>query len=185
MRVTIYDNNPGVGFSQWCLKTSWALGCWFQKLVGAVDDYKGVSSWQEARDWLLAQPGPLTVVQFWGHGSPGTTWFAGQPAGADHWKALKPQMTPDSLLWFRACSTFQGDRGFAFAKALTKELNCTVAGHTRIIGVFQGGLHTLKPGQEPYWLKSEAELPGKLAPMGLVWGDHTITCLATKIPEGW
>lgn len=186
MRVTVYDKNPGPRTMDKFLRFTWWLGCWFQKLIGAVDAYKGVTSWQEAQDWLLAQPAPLTMVQYWGHGSPGTIWISQQPTNAAHWKALKPQMATDSIVWFRVCSSIQGDRGYAFAIELSNALNCTVAGHTRIIGVFQGGLHTLKPGAIASWPLTEGEFKdSKLAGMGLKWGNNTVICLATKIPKGW
>ena len=54
MRVTIYDKNPGPGIDQWFLKMTWMLGCWLQKLFGAVDAYKGVESWEEAQQWLMS-----------------------------------------------------------------------------------------------------------------------------------
>jgi hypothetical protein len=185
MRVAVYDKNPGAGTSQWGLALSWRIGCFLHKLFGKLDDYYAASSWDEAIAWLLTQPKPLTSVQYWGHGSPATIWLAGVAAGADMWLKLKPKMTTASIVWFRVCSAFQGRPGQVFAKRLAHGLGCTIAAHTRIIGVFQGGLHTLKPGATPSWPDEEGELPGKLAKLGLRGGNNSIFCLRANVPEGW
>jgi hypothetical protein len=186
MRVTVYDKNPGPGVQQWFLKLSWLLGCFFQKLFGKVDDYKGVSSLDDLLDWLCYRDERLVSVQFWGHGSPGTIWIGGKPYKAKDFLSLKPRVQADSVVWFRACSVFQGALGHAFSGTLADGLGCTVAGHTRIIGLFQGGLHTRKPSTYPSWPASEAELTGVLAKSGLAWwGGNTVFCLSTKIPSGW
>jgi len=185
MRVTIYDKNPGPGFNQWFLKTSWLVGCWLQKLFGKVDRYYGASNWAEALHWL-SQQGPLESIQYWGHGSPGDVWLAGKALMRSSLGVLKPQLSPTSLLWFRTCSTFQGGAGYSFSMNLSTILGCTIAGHTRVIGLFQGGLHTRKPDSYPSWPLSEGEFPKSFwTSIGLKWGNHTVTCLATKIPEGW
>lgn len=185
MRVTVYDKSPGPGFSQWFLKTMWFLGCWFQKLFGKVDAYFGAQSLDEALDWLCYRDGQLTSIQYWGHGSPGYVWVSGKAYRANDFMALKPKLLPSSVVWFRACSVFQGTAGHAFSKALADGLGCTVAGHTRIIGPLQSGLHTRKPNSPPSWPVEETEFPKSWWPSYWRWGDNTVTCLATKIPEGW
>lgn len=185
MKVTIYDNNPGPGFGQWCLKISWLLGCIFQKLVGAVDAYYGADSWEDAKAWLKKQPAPLTVVQYWGHGSPGTVWLASDPIPTNEWLSLKPLLVSDSLLWFRCCSTFQGTIGQAFSRTLANGLSCTIAGHTRIIGFFQGGLYTRTPNSFPSWSVQEGEERSNLRDDFKFWNKHTILCLQWWIPKGW
>lgn len=186
MRVTIYDKNPGVGINQWGLKVSWFLGCWIQKLFGAVDAYYGASSWEDAMNWLSMQKATLMSVQYWGHGSPGVIWLAQKAIPLDQFiSVLKPKVVPGSVLWWRVCSAFQGLKGFAFSKKLADGLNCTVAGHTRIIGPVQGGLHTRQPNTEPSWPVTDAELPKSWWPESLRWGNNTIICLTTKIPKGW
>lgn len=186
MRVTVYDRNPGKGFFQWFLKTSWVVGCWIQKLFGAVDAVYGASSWEDALRWLKDRHDPLTHIQFWGHGSPGTLWNGGIPTHEETFLVLKPMLVPETVLWFRACSVFQGQRGHDFSKRLADGLGCTIAGHTRVIGVFQGGLHTRKPHTEPSWPVTEGELrPEWLNRLGLRWGNNTVICLATKVPADW
>jgi hypothetical protein len=184
MRVTIYDRNPGPGVGQWFLSLSWVLGCFIQKLFGAVDKYYGAKSWEDAYKWLGEQ-GQLSSVQYWGHGSPGTVWLAGRQISTDEFiAALKSKVSPESIIWFRTCSTFQGAAGYRFSAKLCDELNCVVAGHTRIIGLLQGGLHTRRPLQAPSWPIDEAELPKAQWPY-LKSGNNTISCFATKIPKGW
>jgi len=184
MRVTIYDKNPGPGFSQWFLKTMWMLGCWLQKVFGKVDAYYGATSWDDAFMWLNRQ-GMISSLQYWGHGSPGYVWLSGYNLPISSFELLKSKVTPETIIWFRTCSTFQGALGHAFSTKLTDLLKCTVAGHTRIIGPFQGGLHTRKPGVAPSWPMSEGEFPKSWWPSFWRWGNNTITCLATKIPKGW
>ncbi len=187
MRVTIYDRNPGKGFNQWFLKTCWAVGCWFQKLFGAVDAYVGVESWGEAKAWLGSHKDKLTSIQFWGHGGPGAVYLSGKQITARMWIEVKEVVAEgsSSLLWFRTCSTFQGQKGFDYSKLISDGLGITVAGHTRIIGPLQGGLHTRKPGEDPSWPVTEAEFPKSWWPAHLRWGNNTIIALATKIPKGW
>jgi hypothetical protein len=185
MRITIYDKNPGPGFAQWFLKLTWFIGCWFQKRVGAVDKYYGAASWDDAVHWMLEQPAPLTSIQYWGHGSPGLVYLSGVASNGAHLSALAPKVTPETVLWLRACSVFQGAQGHTFSKMVSNALNCTVAGHTRIIGPCQGGLHTRKPNTTPSWPITEAEPPATRWPNYLKWGPNTVTCLATKIPDGW
>ena len=185
MRVTIYDRNPGEGLGQKFLALSWAVGCWFQKLVGAVDAYHGATSWDDAWAWLQKQPGKFESIQYWGHGSPGDVWLAGNNPSPARFTVLAPRVTPTTVIWFRTCSTFQGRRGHQFSGMLSEILGCVVAGHTRIIGVLQGGLHTRQLGRPATWPVTEGEFPKSWWPPYLRWGSNTITCLATKIPKGW
>lgn len=187
MRVTVYDKNPGVGISQWGLKTSWLLGCWIQKLFGAVDEYYGAASWDEAMAWLASRPAPIASIQYWGHGSPGVIWLAQMAMNIDKFiETVKSKVVPESVIWWRVCSSFQGTRGHAFSKRLANELNCTIAGHTRLIGPMQGGLHTRKPNTEPSWPVTEAELPDSIwKSLGIDLGNNCILCTTTKVPKGW
>jgi hypothetical protein len=168
------------------LKTSWFLGCWIQKLFGKVDAYFGASSWEEALAWLAGRPGTLTSIQYWGHGSPGKVWLAQALLSPEKLiTILKPKVSPTSVLWWRTCSTFGGIGGHEISKKLADGLNCIVAGHTRIIGPVQGGLHTRKPQTQPSWPITEGEPPKSWWPSHLSWGPNSIFCLTTKIPDGW
>lgn len=184
MRVTIYDKVAWPGFMQWCLKTSWLLGCIFQKLVGAVDDYYGASSWEDAKAWLDSK-GSLSSIQYWGHGSPGVIWLAGQAVPTQNWLSLKPLLLDDSVVWFRVCDSFQGVAGQAFSRTLANGLGCTIAGHTRIIGLWQGGLYTRTPNSFPSWSVDEGGEPSWLREDLKWWNKHTVLCLRTSVPKGW
>lgn len=184
MKVTIYDKNPGPGVDQWFLRLSWAIGCWFQKTIGAVDAYYGATSWADAKDWLLRQKRPITVIQYWGHGSPATVWLARQAIPTSEWLSLKPILSSDSLVWFRVCNSFQGESGQAFSQLLADGLGCTIAGHTRIIGLWQGGLYTRTPNSSPSW-STEEGADFKLSDYMKFWLKHSIFCLRTSIPRGW
>jgi hypothetical protein len=187
MRVTIYDKLPGHSFMQRCLGFSWFLGCWFQKLIGKVDKYYGASSWADAIDWLKAQqPALLTNIQYWGHGRPGKVMLAGRYLDIGTMVALKPCVAPNTIIWFRTCSTFQGVPGHEFSSTLSNLLGCVVAGHTRVIGLFQGGLHTRRAGAPASWPTTEGEFKENiLSNNGLIWGNNTIFCLTTDVPKGW
>lgn len=185
MKVTIYDKVAWPGFMQWCLKTSWLLGCIFQKLVGAVDEYYGASSWADAQAWLKSRGSPIEQVQYWGHGSPGTVWLAGQAVPTAAWLSLKPLLAPNALIWFRVCDSFQGAAGQAFSKALADGLGCMIAGHTRIIGLWQGGLYTRAPWMPASWDVTEGGEPSWIREDLNPFHKHTILCLKTKIPKGW
>lgn len=186
MRLTIYDKNPGKGLNQWFLMASWAVGCFLQKLFGKVDDYYAAKSWEDAYAWLSNRPGTITSLQYWGHGSPGLVWLAGRPMDLNKFiMAMKSKVTPQTIIWWRTCSTFHGEVGYYFSQRLADGLECTIAGHTRIIGPIQGGLHTRKPHSLPMWPKDEGELPPSKLPSWLQWGPNSVLCFATKVPEGW
>lgn len=186
MRVAVYDANPGPGIWQWFLCLTWQIGCALHKLFGKLDDYHAATSWDDAMAWLLKQPGPLASVQYWGHGSPALIWLGGQASNEVLWVKLKPQVTPTTVVWFRVCSVFQGREGHIFAKRLAAGLGCTIAAHTRVIGVFQSGLHTCREGVPLSWSQEEGEFPKSIwAYLGLKRGNNTIFCLRSTIPPGW
>ncbi len=187
MRVAVYDKNPGGGgLAQRLLCFSWKLGCVLHWLLGRLDAYYGASSWEDAFQWLASQPKPLRMVQYWGHGSPGSVWLAQMRVNESDFGKLIPAINCDTVIWFRACSVFQGGAGYAFSKYLVDLLQCTVAGHTRTIGLFQSGLHTRRPNELPSWKVTEGDAgPAWLVGLGLRWGNNTILCLRASIPHGW
>lgn len=185
MRLTVYDKRPGEGLGQWFLMASWAVGCWLQKRLGLVDAYYGAESWMDAAKWLQSHEGPIESIQYWGHGSPGAVWMAGKVMPSTFFEPVKRKLNPESTVWFRCCSVFQGEAGHRFAKKLADSLGCVIAGHTVVIGPWQGGLHTIKPFSEPSWPASEHEEPGPLPAHLFPVFPNTIFCLRTRIPEGW
>lgn len=190
MRVIIYDSNPGPGFMNALLALSWRVGAWIQKKLGIVDDVYGFDSVRRLR-WIMSlakmiKNPKFTSVQFWGHGCPGYTFIAGQEMTEYDWTdILSDIVVPGATVWFRTCSTFQGALGKQFARGIADSLGVKAAGHTRTIGVLQGGLHTCTPNNPPTWRVEEGYLPGSLAKLGLKWGDRTVFFWTTEIPKGW
>lgn len=198
LRLMIYDAKPGDGFFQYLLMLSWCIGGAIMKLFGRIDDYRGFSDWNDALKWLTsARPANrIGEIQFWGHGSPGTIWMKGIPFDIINLfqshtmrpllDKLKGRLLPnaESLIWLRSCSVLQGRRGHDFSTKLAGVLGCTVAGHTRIVGVTHGGLHTIRPGEKPSWPLNEGE-PEGVIPGYLKWGPNTIWFFQAKIPKGW
>ena len=64
-------------------------------------------------------------------------------------------------------------------------LDCTIAAHTRVIGLWQGGLHTHQPRTLPSWPVDEGEYKGLLPAHLFPVGNNVIFCMTTRIPEGW
>lgn len=180
------------------LTKSWFMGGKLYKTFRAVDLTQGVSSWENALDWLLeVAPGKkISQIQFWGHGLPGQAYI-GQDvldARALHSNTeliaklnkVKTRLTPNALFWFRTCLTFAGQTGQQFAKEFATTIDCRVAGHTFIIGPFQSGLHSLPPGATPYWPVKEGLTTTKNK---YIWSNpmkpNTISCLRSTVPSGW
>lgn len=186
MRIIIFDKKPGPGIDQWFLMLTWLVGSYIQKLFGVADVVKGFSSWDEVSSWLQTlNAEKISSIQYWGHGSPGKVWMAQKTMPHSLFQPIKEKLSSDSIIWFRTCSTLQGQKGYDLSKHLANSLNCIIAGHTRIIGLLQGGLHTRKPNEEPSWPINEAEFKSSVIPSWLKWGNNTITCFHTKIPKGW
>lgn len=192
MKVVIYDNNPGTGINQWFLKMTWLVGAYLQKLFGAADKVYGASSWEDAITWLInIETDSFSSIQYWGHGNVGTVFLNSKRLPKDLFIFIKDKLSPESIIWFRTCSTFCGPMGQEFSRYLADSLNCTIAGHTRIIGFLQSGLHTRKPLTNPSWPSSEGMtitnnfFTRLFINLGLVWGNNTILCFQTKIPKGW
>lgn len=185
MRVVVYDRYPGFGVGNALLFWAWVVGARLQWLLRLADDYYGAESWDDAVSWLKSRPNALSSIQYWGHGNAGNVYNGGYPLPKDALLLLKPKLSAESVIWFRTCSTFQGNAGHNFSKRLADGLGCTVAGHTRLIGLTQGGLHTRAPHTAACWLEREGELPKSWLPGFLRWGPRTITCFRTRIPAGW
>ena len=169
LRLLVYDATCAGRFGLPGLSAAWRAGGLLYGALGALDARAAVSSWPAAFAWLLAQGerAPIAEVQFWGHGSWGRAYVAGESldAGAlepgHPWHpalaALRARLLPGgtALWWFRTCETFGTEAGHAFARAWTRFFGCRAAGHTYVIGPWQSGLHCLSPGQEPDWPASE------------------------------
>lgn len=203
------DGNPEIDLAvELGLSHSWAAGGGLYKAFRTLDACRGFDKWNEALMWLADYRAPerIAEIQYWGHGSPGFIWMKSEALSAasaersiwtdkygvttDVLNLLKRRLTPESVIWFRTCSTFAGERGHQFAKSWANNMKCRVAGYTHIIGPWQSGLHSLAPEQEPSWPAAEGILEGTPAqPKKLKWSSpliqNTVTCLHSRIPKGW
>lgn len=194
----IFDRGLGGIWYQSLLTASWQVGARLYSALGRFDAFFGVSSWQEAFDWLARHDSqePIREVQYWGHGNWGSARVSGEllsmetiPHHADALRALADRMGPESLFWFRTCETFGRAVGHDFARAWSDRLGCRVAGHTYVIHLAQSGLHSLALGSSPTWstdegLPSSAERP-RHALSSRFGYPNTISCFRGDIPEGF
>jgi hypothetical protein len=182
------------------LSHSWFAGGALYRSMRRLDQYKGFDSWAATFEWLntVGEGYKIAQIQYWGHGSPGRVLmnrkalnqgsFFGEHAAA--LRKLASRLTPESLVWFRTCSTFAGDPGRRFAQVWSQALGCQVAAHTHLVGFWQSGLHSIAPGDLPHWPAAEGIEAGTAAePTKLKWSapwiPNTITCLGGSVPKGW
>jgi len=200
LRLLLYESSHNPLFAIWhrgLLFITWRLGVLFYRLLGRFDACHGAVDWEDGLSWLgnIQPDRPIAEIQYWGHGFPGAARLNNQfldvsavssshPLNPSLCKIAQRLEGPDALWWFRTCSIFQGEEGQKFAQAWTTFFGCRVAGFTRTIGPLQGGLHSLRPGQQPGWTVTEG-LESSWLPQWIKLGPHTITCLTGRIPDGW
>ncbi len=204
LRLMVYDRTCGGPWGLPGLTFSWRVGGVLYRALGRIDDWKGVASWPEALDWLLARSREerIAEIQYWGHGNWGCVLInrvaldvraiePGHPLQS-RLAALRERLVPggDALWWFRTCETFGTERGHTFARAWTRFFDCRAAGHTYVIGPWQSGLHSLGPGEEPHWSREEGLPPvARKGPRRALWSwphvPNTITCLHGRVPPGF
>lgn len=185
------------------LSPAWRAGTWLHRLAGAADATLGARSWAEALAWAARvakeRARPVGSLQLWGHGGwgfmrIGETRFDEASLHPDHQLAplvdgLRAQLAgPEAVVWLRCCSAFGAAAGRRFAGAAARRLGCRVAGHTYIIGVFQSGTRSVRPGQEPAWdlaegVQSDAEGRATGAKWSGPFEPATISCLRIGLPE--
>ncbi len=202
LRVVIYDATDVVSASRPGLSPVWALGAKLYHRLGRSTHTVAATGLDQVLSWFSALPPHARVadVQWWSHGKWGNAQLGGQhlderallrgspyAAGID---ALVRRMAPSSLFWLRTCESFGASAGQRFARALADRMDCRVAGHTYVIGLWQSGLHSLSPGQHAHWSAEEGLVDGtaqqpKRARMSMPLSPHTIHCLKSSIPEGW
>ena len=183
------------------LSQSWWAGGQVYKHFGRFDHVKGCESWEEALEWLceIGEDEKIAEIQSWTHGSPGKVWMNSESLNRKSFgynkfapllAKLRKRLTPESLVWFRTCGLFCGQRGYNFARTWAEKLGCRIAGHTFVIGIFQAGLHTIGPGETPQWYLKEginegtADNPLSLR-LSMWWSPNMIFCLRSEIPESW
>lgn len=203
------DGSPDVDLSiDLGLSHSWFAGGALYKCLRQLDACRGFDNWPDALRWVADyRPSePIDELQYWGHGSPGYVWMrtdaltahspdrqlwsANYGVQIDVMRLTRRRLHKDSLIWFRTCSTFAGESGHQFAKSWANTMGCRIAGYTHIIGPWQSGLHSIRPGEEPSWSLDEGILEGtpaepKKMKTSAPWAKNTINCLRSKVPEGW
>lgn len=197
MRLLVYDKTCKGG-NGGNLTYAWSAGSKLYKGLQRVDAAHGVTSWDEALDWIASHKEPIDEIQYWGHGKWGYALVdddrldASSLVGPRRAKleAVRERLTPNALLWFRCCEVFGANRGIDFAERLADFLGARVAGHTYIIGFHQSGLHGLSPGVRADWSPEEGIVEGTAdAPVqgkwSKPWAPRTISCLSNTVPAGW
>jgi hypothetical protein len=204
LRLMIYDRTctgprlrPGLSHA-W-----WSGGVLYGRLLRRLHAWRGASSWDEALAWVaaFAPDRPIAELQFWGHGKWGRVYIDREPldaAALQPGHPLHPRLaairerlaSPEALLWFRTCEAFGAAPGHDWARRVTDFLGCRAAGHTYIIGVWQSGLHSLRPGEVPRWPVDEGLRHGPPEdPREALWSrrrePNTIHCLSGRVPEGY
>ena len=196
--------STGRAFGSPGLSPIWRAGTWVHRLAFAADASLAATSWAEALEWAAAvsreRGRPIGSLQVWGHGGWGSMDIGAtsldraalRPGHAlaapiDAFKAALAG--PESILWLRCCSAFGHTTGQQFAEALAVRLGCRVAGHTFIIGVFQSGTHSLRPGGKATWDAAEGvRRHGGAAVAALTsapGSPNTVSCLALGLPEDY
>ena len=196
LRLLVYDRTCAA------LTTSWQVGGALYRALGRLDQSRGVSTWDEALEWLATvRPSErVAEIQYWGHGQWGRVLAAGAPLdlGAlepgHPWEPLLARIRarlsgPEALWWFRTCETFGRAEGHAFARGWTSFFGCRAAGHTYVIGPLQSGLHSLRPGGVPDWPLTEGlsrkDPDAQVAAWSSWRAPNTITCLHGRVPAGF
>jgi hypothetical protein len=182
----------GVGLS-----TAWSSGGVLYRGLRRLDATFGATSWDEALGWLAtyAPDRSIEEIQYWGHGKWGTVFIDKDPFGREQLAhprvaAIRERLTKGALVWLRTCEAFGARRGHDFAQQLADTLGARVAGHTFIIGVFQSGLHGLRPGNTPTWSVTEGLAEGtpeapKRAHDSSATRPNTISCFHNHVPDEW
>lgn len=204
LRLMVYDRTCHDEARFVGLSSAWSAGAVLYRALGRFDAARGVSTWDEAFEWLATYEPTRRIaeIQYWGHGKWGCALVDRQPFDAGalreghplHAKleAVRERLVSggDALFWFRTCETLGARAGLDFAPRLADHLGARVAGHTFVIGVMQSGLHGVMPGASPDWSPSEGLAEGTPdAPVRALWSSmqqpRTISCFQGAVPEEW
>lgn len=176
----------------------WRAGGALDLLLGKADAVVQADSWDSALQGACKaatqRKAKIGSLQFWGHGSDGTAYMAGEPLNirsfdptGSHFARLgelRDQMHPkEGSIWYRCCQPFRSASGKKFASRTAGFFKVPAVGHTFITWALQSGTHVLKPGQTPDWADDEGH--GKKNDD--LWSDpfrtHTISCLKFFPPD--
>lgn len=209
LRLMIYDATEKRWGRFINLSLIWRIGGWLYRLLGRLDRHHGATSWADALVWLgTVEPAwPIAEIQYWGHGRWGRVLIRDESLDIgclDPQHPLHPHLDrirnrlvandptegEPARWWFRTCETFGAECGQAFAMAWADFFNCRVAGHTHVIGFYQSGLHSLRPGARPGWSADEGIIEGDADNPQRAAGSrrgmpNRITCFGGRVPDGW
>lgn len=195
LRLLVYDATDR-------LTPAWRAGSWLYRRLGRIDLAHPATSWAGALDWLATVRAgePIGEIQFWGHGHWGQALIArtdvldasatepGHPLHATLMR-IRMRLIPGgrALWWWRTCETYGARAGHDFAVRWTRMLDCTTAGHTYVIGLWQSGLVVLRPGETPAWSIDDGLRAGTGdAPLAArrshPIAPSTITCFTGALP---
>lgn len=209
LRLMVYDATEKRWGRFINLSLIWRIGGWLYRLLGRLDHCHGAASWREALAWLgQVEPArPIVEIQYWGHGRWGRVLILDESLDLtcldprhilhEHLQRIRSRLIANdptqggpALWWFRTCETLGANCGQTFATAWSNFFGCRVAGHTHVIGFYQSGLHSLRPGESPTWSADEGIIEGDGArPLRAAESrrgtPNTITCLGGRVPAGW
>lgn len=204
LRLMIFDRTCTGSRLRPGLSHAWGSGgALYGRVLRRLHAWRGASTWGEALAWLAQfEPDrPIAEVQYWGHGKWGRALIdrqsfdasalrSGHPLHRDLAAVRERLVGPEALWWFRTCETFGAAPGHDWARRLTDFLGCRAAGHTYIIGGWQSGLHSLRPGATPTWSPTEGLKAGSVEePREAFWSrrgaPNTVHFLSGRVPAGF
>ncbi|MEL6346408.1 MAG: hypothetical protein AAFV53_25080 [Myxococcota bacterium] len=202
MRVMLYDQTCMGQDGRLPLSAAWRAGDGLYQGLGWLDAARGVDTWRDGLAWLADQSPdePIEEIQFWGHGKWGCALIDGQPLSLQSLsrrsplraplEAVRARTAPAVRWWFRTCETVGASAGQDFARGWSDFFGGPVTGHTYIIGFWQSGLRTIRPGCEPDYAASEGLKEGTpAAPLraftSAPWRPRTVSCLNARVPKRW
>lgn len=195
LRLIVFDGSSVTRRNQPWLVGLWTVWARFLNCLGHIDAFKAAADWRSTFEWLNAvEPSrSIAAIQFWGHGKWGRALIGDDtltlnifsPGNPDRnmLQRLRSRFLPNSQtqFWFRTCETFGASAGVLFAKYWARFMSCRAVGHTHIIWLFQGGLSTVRSGEEPSWCASEGIAQGTpdrpaRSFWSKPWSPRTVSC---------
>ena len=196
----VYDRTCRGAFALPGLSHAWWTGGHLYRALSRIDRFAGFAEWPAALRWLAEVEPDRAIgeIQLWCHGKWGharldrTPLDASALAASHAWngelRAIRDRLVgPDALVWFRTCETFGANAGHDFARRFTDFMGCRASGHTYVIGAWQSGLHSLRPGERPSWAVDEGLREGTADAPERAHGSaptapNTITCFHGSVP---